>query len=137
MGQKNSQVVRVTIEPDSGALPPMESQTISVEVVCISMGEFDESFIWEIDGVLHNLSFRLRGHVAAPGFNLETKDFDFGNVSYGIECIKQLRLQNTSPVDLSFCFQIEKCENILCDYKVIPEACLLHPDVCIRLPLKG
>ena len=132
MGQNNSQVVRVTFEPDSGALPPMEAQIISVEVVCIGMGEFDDNFIWEVDGVLHNLSFRLQGHVGAPAFNLETEDFDFGNVSYGIECTKQLRLQNTSPDDLSFCFHIEKCEDCSCDYRVVPEASLLHPDVSVR-----
>ncbi|KAI5082267.1 hypothetical protein GOP47_0002010 [Adiantum capillus-veneris] len=137
MSPLSSEIINFTFNPSSGALPPMEVETIFVEAVCNAMGKFDEKFLWEVDGVLQNLSLKFHGNVGPPEFHLNAKVVDFGDVSYGVGCVKQIELHNASPSPLLFIFQIHKEEDDTSLYSANPESCLIQPeeikavDLCI------
>lgn len=115
----------------------MEAEIISIEAVCTAMGQFDESFLWEVDGVLQNLSVNLRGCVGAPQFDLDAQIVDFGGVSYGIENVKQIKVHNSSPSPLLFSFRVPKEEGCPSIYSTNPESCLLQPEVLKLLNFVG
>ncbi|KAH7442763.1 hypothetical protein KP509_02G000200 [Ceratopteris richardii] len=137
MNPRRSGIINFTFHPSSGTLPSREVEIIHVEAVCVAMGEFREKFLWEVNGVLQNLSLVFLGLIGAPEFYLNTKKVNFGNVSYGIECVSQIEVKNASPLPLVFSFQIDKEESDPSNYSTNPSSYLLQSneiktvDLCV------
>ena len=70
-------------EPDSGVLGVGEALPVRVLFESDNLGEFSESFSWEIKGASEGLVLDFRGRGVGPTFELDCTELDFGVVSYG------------------------------------------------------
>ena len=67
------------------------------------MGEFSETFKWELEGTKDYKTITFKGHVIAPTF--ETKgitSLDFKTVSFMYKCSLSFKLYNISKVDFEY-----------------------------------
>ncbi|KAJ7536387.1 hypothetical protein O6H91_12G067600 [Diphasiastrum complanatum] len=117
--------VECIFKPDTGYLEPSEYQAIKIQVSGKSMGIFNEIFFFEIKDAVNTLKLTLRGHVNGPAFNLSVKDVNFGCVSCGLPCTRDIQLRNDSPVSLKFKFRM--CSKTSSGFSVSPDLFIVRP----------
>ena len=93
-------------EPDSGVLGVGEALPVRVLFESDTLGEFSESFSWEIKGASENLVLDFRGRVVGPTFELDCAELDFGVVSYGFRYSLDFAVTNTSEIPMKFRLRI-------------------------------
>ncbi|CAE7461731.1 HYDIN [Symbiodinium sp. CCMP2592] len=82
--------------PSDGRLEVGGQCTIVVEVCPDLLGEFQETFYWELVGSTSKIALGFRGHSVSPTFHFDLDRISFGVVSYGFLNSKTLTLTNTS-----------------------------------------
>lgn len=85
--------------PESGTIPIGENQKINVLFEAIKVGEFNETFEFNVKGsarFLPKISFC--GTVFGPEYHLSTNFIDFGDVSYGFYYSKTFEIVNKSNI---------------------------------------
>lgn len=74
---------KFAFEPFTGRLAGGQIQVIKMKLLSDLLGEFDETFCWQIRGSSEPLSLQFRGRVCAPSFEVDEEALDFGVCSYG------------------------------------------------------
>ena len=97
-------------EPDSGVLGVGEALPVRVLFESDILGEFSESFSWEIKGASESLVLDFRGRVVGPTFELDCTELDFGVVSYGFRYSLDFTVTNTSEIPMKFRMRIRDGE---------------------------
>lgn len=92
--------------PSDGRLEVGGECTIVVEVCPGLLGEFQETFFWELVGSTSRIGLSFRGHSVSPTFHFDLDRISFGVVSYGFLNSKTLTLTNTSEVPMRFALRI-------------------------------
>ncbi|CAK8990089.1 unnamed protein product [Durusdinium trenchii] len=92
--------------PSDGRLEVGGECTIVVEVCPDLLGEFQETFYWELIGSTSKIGLSFRGHSVSPTFHFDLDRISFGVVSYGFLNSKTLTLTNTSEVPMRFALRI-------------------------------
>ena len=87
---------KFSFEPSAGVLSVGQTQLVTITLSSDVLGEFSESFEWQIVGGSSTLALDFRGRVVGPTFTIDVDELDFGIVSYGY---RQGALQDpyTSP----------------------------------------
>ncbi len=67
---------------ESGVLGVGERIPFQVSFCSLILGNFNERFMWKLDGSsdLHHIDFT--GHVISPSFEFDSTEIDFGKVSF-------------------------------------------------------
>ncbi|CAJ1447961.1 unnamed protein product [Effrenium voratum] len=97
---------KFTFLPSDGRLEVGGQCTIVVEVCPDLLGEFQETFYWELVGSTSKIGLSFRGHSVSPTFHFDLDRISFGVVSYGFLNSKTLTLTNTSEVPMRFALRI-------------------------------
>ena len=93
---------RFTFEPSFGVLSVGQIQPIQVTFSSDLLGDFAESFQWDVKGSSQSLYLGFRGRVVGPTFSIDVTELDFGVLSYGFTYTKHFCITNTSEIPMSF-----------------------------------
>ncbi|CAE8612898.1 unnamed protein product [Polarella glacialis] len=101
---------KFTFTPSSGLLEVGGQCTIQVELCPDLLGEFQETFYWELVGRIppstSSIPLNFKGHSVSPTFHFDLDRISFGVISYGFLNSKTLTLTNTSEVPMRFALRI-------------------------------
>lgn len=92
-------------ELEKGVLGVGERIPFHIDFCSTILGEFSETFKWELKGSTETLSILFTGHVIAPTFQFNKEEIKFKRVSYSFPKTKKIRMTNTS--DVAFTFQLK------------------------------
>lgn len=84
------------------------------------LGEFDETFRWEILSSSKPLLLQFKGTVVGPSFTVDSSNLDFGIVSYGFRYTKEITLLNTSEIPMKFVWRVDEDNEGIPEFQVIP-----------------
>ena len=93
---------RFTFEPSFGVLSVGQIQPIQVTFSSDVLGDFSESFQWDVKGSSQSLYLGFRGRVVGPTFSIDVGELDFGVLSYGFKYTREFCITNTSEIPMSF-----------------------------------
>ena len=102
---------KFTFEPSAGVLSVGQVQLVTVTFSSDVLGDFAESFDWQIIGSSKSLSLDFRGRVIGPTFTTDVSNLDFGIVSYGFRYTKELSINNSSEIPMRFNLRIPDDED--------------------------
>ena len=98
--------VDFSFEPSAGVIPVGEIQTVIVTLCSDTLGEFDESFEWEImDGEIPT-TLDFKGKVVGPAFTVDAQSLDFGVVGYGFRYTKDFTVHNGCEIPMRFSLRV-------------------------------
>jgi hydrocephalus-inducing protein len=117
---------KFTFEPSSGVLEYRQVQTITVTFASDLMGEFAESFKWQITGGAEDLFLDFRGRVVGPLFSVDVPALDFGFVSYSYRYKKEFTITNLSDIPMSFAVRI--LEDVDHEFQCVPATGRILPN---------
>eukprot|EP00759_Apiculatamorpha_spiralis_P009318 PhF_6_TR15973/c0_g1_i1/m.24996/K17570/HYDIN; hydrocephalus-inducing protein len=92
--------------PNSGSIPPGQSQVVNITFCSDLTGIINETFLFRIQGAKEDLDMHFKGRVIGPTFHFDVEELDFGNVSYNFYHVKTLHLHNTSEISMKFLLKI-------------------------------
>lgn len=93
------------------------------------LGEFHETFYWDLVGSASSIPLTFKGHSVSPTFHFDVDRISFGVVSYGFLNSKTLTLTNTSEVPMRFALRIPGDGRFLQkEFDVIPPRGMLLPN---------
>eukprot|EP00898_Chlorokybus_atmophyticus_P005824 jgi/Chlat1/6242/Chrsp44S05765 len=93
---------RFTFEPEFGVVPPAERQPLFMMFESATLGAFDKTFAFNIEGCTKPLELQFKGVVIGPTFALDCKDMHFGLVAHGFPYAQRLAITNTSEIPMTF-----------------------------------
>uniref|UniRef100_A0A0G4I9B7 HYDIN/VesB/CFA65-like Ig-like domain-containing protein n=1 Tax=Chromera velia CCMP2878 TaxID=1169474 RepID=A0A0G4I9B7_9ALVE len=93
-------------DPTEGKIDVGEKQTIVIEFNPEVLGEFNESFIWKMEGSAVDNILTFKGCCVVPSFSFDIDRLSFGIVSFGFLQSKTLCLTNTSEVPLKYALRV-------------------------------
>ena len=70
------------------------------------LGEFSETFRWQLEGTKDLLTLTFKGHVIAPTFQPSLEKIDFDVISYRFTEKQVFQIENTSKVDFMYTLHI-------------------------------
>jgi hydrocephalus-inducing protein len=115
--------------PSDGRLEVGGQCTIAVEFCPDLLGEFHETFYWDLVGSASSIPVTFKGHSVSPTFHFDVDRISFGVVSYGFLNSKTLTLTNTSEVPMRFALRIPGDGRFLQkEFDVIPPRGTLLPN---------
>ncbi|XP_029646623.2 hydrocephalus-inducing protein-like [Octopus sinensis] len=91
-----------TFNPNNGVVQPGGHQAIRVKFQGSSLGDFDEVFKFQVEGLPQPVELKFRGSVIGPTFHFDVAQLEFGNVSYGFQYMKTFQMHNTSLIPMNF-----------------------------------
>ncbi|CAM6101477.1 unnamed protein product [Calypogeia fissa] len=97
-------------DPENGSIPVGEIQKIRVTLFCNERVKFEEHFKWVIRDSVNFAPILFRGQIGNPSVVVEPLALDFGLVSYGFDCFRELRITNNSNVPLHFKLTLDELE---------------------------
>lgn len=77
---------KFSFEPEAGTLPPGATAQIAIRLCSDVRGPFEEAFNWHVRGGAAPVPLIIRGRVIGPTFELDSRELDFGIVSFGFRC---------------------------------------------------
>lgn len=83
-----------------------ERLSFDVEFRSNILGEFSETFKWELEGTKDLLNLTFKGHVIPPTFQFDKDQIDFKIVSFKFTEQKELMIKNKSKVNFAFSLYI-------------------------------
>ncbi|RXM33054.1 Hydrocephalus-inducing protein [Acipenser ruthenus] len=92
--------------PSEGMVLPGGYQAIEVSFSSSIVGDFQEEFLFSIDGNPQNISVTFRGCVIGPTFHFNVPVLNFGDVSFGFPHTLTCCLHNTSLVPMTFYLRV-------------------------------
>lgn len=81
---------KFSFEPERGTLAPGAMAQIKTRLCSDALGAFEESFNWYLAGRSEQVTLTIKGCVIGPTFSLDTKELEFGLVSFGFRCMAGL-----------------------------------------------
>jgi adenylate kinase family enzyme len=115
--------------PQSGTLAPVQSQKIGIEFLSNVIGQFDEKFVWKVDGRTQDLVLNFRGQVIGPSFQIDVNEIDFGTVSFNFVNTKIIHLTNTCEIPMKFNLRVPEDGTLLQrEFSLIPQSGTINPD---------
>lgn len=91
------------------------------------LGEFHESFCWEILSSSQPLLLEFTGRVVGPSFVVDHDQLDYGIVSYGFRYFKSLTLHNTSKIPMRFTWRVENDLSGSPEFDIVPKTGMVLP----------
>lgn len=88
--------------PSEGIVMPEGHQAIQITFNSTILGDFCETFHFQIDGAAENLALKFTGTVIGPTFHFDVPRLKFGGVSYGFTSSQICTLVNTALVPMTF-----------------------------------
>ncbi|MGH0129444.1 UNVERIFIED_CONTAM: hypothetical protein FKN15_002207 [Acipenser sinensis] len=95
-----------SFNPSKGVVLPGGYQAIEVSFSSSILGDFQEEFLFSIDGNPQNISVTFRGCVIGPTFHFNLPVLNFGDVSFGFPRTLTCCLHNTSLVPMTFYLRV-------------------------------
>lgn len=89
-------------QPSAGVIAADEVKKIKITFSSDTIGEFDETSYWKLQGSTSLMSLSFTGSVVAPKFNLDVNVIDFGRVSYGFLNSVKAVLHNHSDIAIKY-----------------------------------
>ena len=94
---------RFSFTPSRGHLKSRQQQIVEVLFCSDLLGEFNESFVWYLDGQPEPLPLVLKGRVIGPQFHFSLPDgVNFGTVSLGFLKSTPFFLHNAAEIPMRF-----------------------------------
>ncbi len=93
---------RFSFSPSQGSIAVGQQCTVVCSFSPDILGEFHETFQWELLGSATSLPLTFKGKCIAPSFHFDIDRLAFGVVSYGFLNSKTLTLTNTSEVPMKY-----------------------------------
>jgi hydrocephalus-inducing protein len=122
--------------PSSSRLEVGGSVTITVEFCPDLLGEFNETFYWDLVGSASSIPLTFKGHSVSPTFHFDVDRISFGVVSYGFLNSKTLTLTNDSEVTMRFALRIPGDGRFLQkEFDVIPPRGTLLPNCSQKIQI--
>lgn len=106
---------------------PIASMCLKVKLLSDVLGEFHESFCWEILSSSQPLSLDFTGRVVGPSFEVDYDHLDYGIVSYGFRYFKNLTLHNTSEIPMRFAWRVENDLSGAPEFDIVPKNGMVLP----------
>ena len=92
----------VTFTPSEGTVEVGSSVPVLVEFVADRVGQFNDSFTFDIDDVVDCPSIALCGRVLGPSCSVSRGTLSFGEVSFGFLYSETFEIQNQSDIPYDF-----------------------------------
>eukprot|EP00397_Hematodinium_sp_SG-2012_P000030 GEMP01000030.1.p1 GENE.GEMP01000030.1~~GEMP01000030.1.p1 ORF type:complete len:4608 (+),score=1069.56 GEMP01000030.1:10-13833(+) len=122
--------------PNEGYLEVGGQHTITVDFCPDLLGDFQETFNWDLVGSASQIPITFKGHIQAPTFHFDVERINFGTISYGFLNSKTLSLTNTSEVAMRFSIRIPGDGRFLQkEFDVIPSNGTLLPNCSIKVQI--
>jgi hypothetical protein len=96
----------ITFDLEEGKLEVSQRINFFMTFKSNKIGQFIETFQWQLKGSSTKLNLTVKGHVKAPKFDFDQKYLDFGKVSFQFEEVRKLSLTNISNVPFNFSLRI-------------------------------
>ncbi|KAK9856463.1 hypothetical protein WJX84_004587, partial [Apatococcus fuscideae] len=129
---------KFTFEPTGGSLPVGQSMTITARLMAGTLGPFNESFNFFIEGSSKLIRLQIKGKVVAPSFQVDLTTIDWGPVTSGFTFTKTLTLTNTSKVNMAYAWSVpeDSIDPTKAIFKISPSSGKLshgkHTDIVIE-----
>jgi hypothetical protein len=91
-----------TLTPSEAMLEPSEIAVITMRFKASILGEIDEDFLFDVEGVPAPLRLRVCGRVVGPKMHFDTEGINFGIVAFGFVASHTLTLINDCDVSALF-----------------------------------
>ena len=109
--------------PSEGIVMPEGHQAIQITFHSTMLGDFKETFSFQIDGSTQSLDLTFTGSVVGPTFEFDVPRLRFGHVSYGFTSSQVCTLRNTSLVPMRFKLRVPGDGSGIC---------FSSTDLCVR-----
>jgi hydrocephalus-inducing protein len=96
----------ITFDLEEGKLEVSQRINFFMTFKSNKIGQFIETFQWQLKGSSTKLNLTVKGHVKAPKFEFDHEFLDFGKVSFQFEEVRKLSLTNISNVPFNFSLRI-------------------------------
>ena len=117
--------------PDRGHLTVGESKKIIITFEATRVGQFNESFEFQIEGVegRERPKITLYGRVIGPSLKLSRDLLDFGTVSVGFLYRQEFDLENVTGISCDFSFALEHDSTFEArEFSIIPNEGIIEGD---------
>mmetsp|Transcript_3107 Transcript_3107/g.11897 ORF Transcript_3107/g.11897 Transcript_3107/m.11897 type:complete len:4490 (-) Transcript_3107:1724-15193(-) len=107
--------------PSQGTIHAGEVQLIKIQFLSDLIGEFSESFQWQISGSTEKRTLHFSGRVIGPSFAFNCSEIDFGTVSYNFVNTEYIDLSNTSEIPMKFKLRIPEDGSLMRrEFDIVP-----------------
>eukprot|EP00048_Salpingoeca_helianthica_P006582 m.100402 g.100402 ORF g.100402 m.100402 type:complete len:4697 (-) comp14058_c0_seq1:25-14115(-) len=113
--------------PTSAMLEPGEASAISLQFTAATLGEIDEDFLFDVEGVPAPLRLRVCGRVVGPKVHFDVEGINFGIVAFGFVASQTITLINDCDVPVAFNLHLPSDCNCLADFSLTPATGTLPP----------
>lgn len=97
---------KISFDLEEGKLEVSQRINFFMTFKSNKIGQFIETFQWQLKGSSTKLNLTVKGHVKAPKFEFDHQFLDFGKVSFQFEEVRKLTLTNISNVPFNFSLRI-------------------------------
>ncbi|CAD7699035.1 unnamed protein product [Ostreobium quekettii] len=119
---------KFNFHPSSGSLDAGEVCTIKVKLLSNLLGDFDETFHWDILSSSRPLLLQFKGRVVGPSFTINVSTLDYGVVSYGFRYSKEVTLENTSQIPVKFSWRLNEDDEASPEFQMVPQTGRVLPN---------
>ena len=120
-----------SFEPARGALGVGQSRTITVTLCSETLGSFDETFEFFVEGGERNAYLDFRGKVVGPKFAFADVDasngLDFGIAAPGFRTTKSFALKNACEIPMRFALRVPGADKTNPEFSLLPCAGTILP----------
>ena len=118
-----------SFEPSAGALAVGQSRTITVTLCSETLGAFDETFEFAVEGSERNALLDFRGRVIGPKFatDVDASGVDFGIAALGFRQTKSFTLRNTCEIPMRFALRVPGVDATRPEFSMLPSAGTILP----------
>ncbi|XP_071173399.1 hydrocephalus-inducing protein homolog isoform X10 [Mytilus edulis] len=95
-----------TFDPSEGIVMPGGHQAIAINFTSPYLGDFEETFSFQVDGQPDQIQVKFCGTVIGPTFQFDVPRLKFGTISYGFLNTQSCTLMNTSLVPMKFTLRV-------------------------------
>lgn len=113
--------------PSHGSLAPGEAVRLRIELKSDRIGSFAETFHVHMQGAVEEVPLLLKGRVLGPHFQCDVDELDFGNVSYNMEHVRTMNIENTSPIPMRYMLHLPDDCAYASDFVITPAEGVIAP----------
>ncbi|KAK9837393.1 hypothetical protein WJX84_007955, partial [Apatococcus fuscideae] len=97
---------KFNFEPSGGTLPVGQSMTITARLMAGTLGPFNETFNFFIEGSSKLIRLQIKGKVVGPSFQVDLNMIDWGPITPGFTFTRTLTLTNTSKITMAYVWSV-------------------------------
>lgn len=98
-----------------------------VKLLSDALGDFYETFRWEILSSSRPLTLVFTGRVVGPSFEVDCDVLDYGIVSFGFHYAKSLTLRNTSEIPMRYTWRVDGDSINSPEFQMVPRTGMVLP----------